>query len=130
MRYAQLAIPLVATVFTLALIWTWRGRLPQPGFYLVFALAVTGSVQLVGVYLVFAVLIVPSLGARGYPPRRRMAIAYAIAVLGYALGLMWSAVLDLPSDALIIWCLSAPSIGAQAVAQRCLRHAGTPVSNK
>lgn len=25
---------------------------------------------------------------------------------------------------------AAPSIGAQAVAQRCLRHAGTPVSNK
>jgi zinc/manganese transport system permease protein len=113
-RYAQHAIPLAVMVFTLALLWTWRGRLPQLGFYLVFALAVTISVQLMGVYLVFATLIVPSLGARSYPPRSRMAIAYAIAVLGYALGLVLSAVLDLPSGALIIWCLAALAIGSQA----------------
>ena len=43
------------------------------------------SVQLVGVYLVFATLIVPSLGARHHPPRRRLPIAYGIAVAGYAL---------------------------------------------
>jgi len=34
-----------------------------------------------------------------------------------------SAVLDLPSGALIIWCLAALSIGAQAAAPPCLRHA-------
>ncbi|RMD68959.1 MAG: metal ABC transporter permease, partial [Gammaproteobacteria bacterium] len=41
--------------------WLRRGL----AFYLVFALAITASVQLVGVYLVFASLIVPALAARG-----------------------------------------------------------------
>ena len=54
--YPQLVIPLVATVAILALWFGLRSRLSPLGFYLVFALAVTVSVQLVGVYLVFATL--------------------------------------------------------------------------
>ena len=34
------------------------------GFYLLFGLSVTASVQLVGVYLVFATLIIPALATR------------------------------------------------------------------
>jgi zinc/manganese transport system permease protein len=40
--------------------WRWR-RQDNFGFYALFALSVTASVQLVGVYLVFASLIVPAL---------------------------------------------------------------------
>ncbi|HJV97281.1 MAG TPA: metal ABC transporter permease, partial [Albitalea sp.] len=94
--YRQLAVPLVAAVLTLALLVGLRGRLPQLGFYLLFALAVTVSVQLVGVYLVFATLIVPSLGTRNYPEGRRLPLAYAIGVLGYGAGLLLSSALDLP----------------------------------
>src|SRR4029450_8102524 len=39
----------------------WMG---QVGFYVLFAVAVTVSVQLVGLYLVFATLIVPPLATR------------------------------------------------------------------
>lgn len=117
-RYEQLAIPLLAAVLTLALLSVWRGRLPRLGFYLLFALAVTVSVQLVGVYLVFATLIVPSLGARHHLPQHRLAWAYGIAVLGYALGLVLSAALDLPSGALIVWCLAVLAVIAQACAPR------------
>ena len=62
-----------------------RARL---AFYVLFALAVTASVQLVGVYLVFATLIVPALGARAWPARWLLPVAYAIGVLGYAAGLV------------------------------------------
>jgi zinc/manganese transport system permease protein len=45
------------TVLVLALWFGLRERLGRAGFYLLFALAVTASVQLVGVYLVFTSLI-------------------------------------------------------------------------
>ena len=44
----------------------FRARIGQAGFYVLFALVVTQSVQLVGIYLVFASLIVPALAARRF----------------------------------------------------------------
>ena len=114
--YPQLVIPLVATVAILALWFSLRSRLSPLGFYLLFALAVTVSVQLVGVYLVFATLIVPSLGTRQHPPARRLPLAYAIGVAGYAAGLTLSAALDLPSGALIVWCLALLAVAVHAAA--------------
>lgn len=114
--YAQLAFPLLATGIILALWFGLRGRLSQLGFYLLFALAVTVSVQLVGVYLVFATLIVPSLGTRNHPASRKLPLAYGIGVLGYALGLLLSSALDLPSGALIVWCLALLAVAVHAVA--------------
>ena len=116
--YAQLAVPLVAAVLTLAIWFTLRERLSQLGFYLLFALAVTVSVQLVGVYLVFATLIVPSLGVRNHAERRRLPLAYAVGIGGYALGLVLSAALDLPSGALIVWCLAVLSVVVHAAGPR------------
>ena len=52
----------VTAVLLLALRLGWTRRLGRFGFYGVFALAVTASVQLVGVYLVFSSLIIPALG--------------------------------------------------------------------
>jgi zinc/manganese transport system permease protein len=116
--YAQLAFPLLATVVILGLWFGLRGRLSQLGFYLVFALAVTVSVQLVGVYLVFASLIVPSLGTRNHPEPRRLPLAYGIGVAGYALGLLLSSALDLPSGALIVWCLAVLAVLVHSVAPK------------
>ena len=50
----------------------------------------------VGLYLVFATLIVPALATHSLR-RGRLAICYALGACGYALGLLASAVLDLPS---------------------------------
>jgi zinc/manganese transport system permease protein len=75
-------------------------------FYLLFAVTVTASVQLVGVYLVFASLIVPALAGRFYPEHRRLLVAYIIGALGFVLGLVGSALWDLPSGALIVWSLA------------------------
>jgi len=90
-----------------ALWFGWVARLGRFGFYAVFALAVTASVQLVGVYLVFSSLIIPALGTRAHTGPRRMRLAYGIGAVGYALGLALSAVFDLPSGAVIVWTLAA-----------------------
>ena len=124
--YPQLAIPLAVSIVTLAVLWGLRGRLPQVVFYVVFALAVTASVQLIGVYLVFASLIIPALGSRRQAPRKRLLVAYAIGVAGYASGLILSSALDLPSGALIVWCLALLAIAAYAAGGKARRGAATP----
>ncbi len=97
----------------------WVERLGRFGFYGVFALAVTASVQLVGVYLVFASLIIPALATRSYDGKRRAALAYAIGAAGYAFGLALSALFDLPSGAVIVWTLAACAMaGASALSSR------------
>ncbi len=83
-----------------------RGRLGRAGFYLVFACAVTVSVQLVGLFLVFVTLVVPAL-ATFYSRRLRYTRAYCVGVLGYSAGLGASALTDLPSGAMIVCAMVA-----------------------
>jgi zinc/manganese transport system permease protein len=113
--WPQLLLPAVGAVAIVAMLWTMGGKLGRVGFYLVFAVAVTASVQLVGVYLVFASLIIPSLATRNYAPRLRLPYAYAIGAAGYAAGLLLSSVFDLPSGALIVWCLAGIGIVVYAI---------------
>ena len=70
----------------LALWFGLRERLGRMGFYLLFALAVTASVQLVGVYLVFTSLIVPALAVRRLRPACGCRSPMRIGALGYAAG--------------------------------------------
>ncbi len=104
---------LIATaLLTVTLLALWRvltERLGSFGFYALFALAVTASVQLVGVYLVFTSLIVPALATHRLKKRRAI-VAYAVGVAGYAAGLLLSIWSDLPSGAAIVWAMAA--IGA------------------
>lgn len=101
-------LPWVALAYAaiLAIWFRLRERLGRTGFYLLFACAVTVSVQLVGLYLVFATLIVPALAARNFG-RRRLAACYALGALGYAAGLLWSLASDLPAGPLIVCALTA-----------------------
>jgi zinc/manganese transport system permease protein len=82
-----------------------RGRLR---FYLVFALAVTLSVQLVGVYLVFASLIIPALATRNLV--HGLPAGYLLGALAYTLGLGLSAAYDYPAGPLIVWLLAASAL--------------------
>lgn len=96
---------IVTTVFLIA--WfRFRERLGRVGFYILFALVVTISVQLVGVYLVFTSLIVPAVATYRYPARRQLAIGYGLAIASYVVGLMVSALLDLPSSPVIVWTMA------------------------
>ena len=113
--YGQLVPAALLSVALLAFIGWRRGRLEGVLFYGLFALAITASVQLVGVYLVFASLIVPALATAGMQGRAQMLAAYAIGAAGYVSGLVLSAVLDLPSGALIVWTLVGCALLAQAI---------------
>ncbi len=113
--YAQLIPAALLSAALLGFMWWRRGRLAGLLFYGLFALAITASVQLVGVYLVFASLIVPALATAGMQRRGRLAAAYAIGALGYVSGLVLSAVLDLPSGAMIVWTLAGCALLAQAL---------------
>ncbi len=107
---AQLQVTAVVTVILLVL-RQWLGqRLGRTGFYLIFACAVTLSVQLVGIYLVFASLIVPALAVRQRNQPAALWLAYAIGVAGYALGLVMSAWYDIPSGAVIVWAIAVVAL--------------------
>lgn len=111
----------VAAVVTAAVLAAWFGagvRLGRIGFYLLFAVAVTTSVQLVGVFLVFASLIVPALGTLRWGGVARFAWAYAIGVLGYGLGLTVSAGWDLPSGAVVVWVMAAVALAVAGLVRR------------
>ena len=96
----------------LAALWFRLGqRLGRVGLYLLFACAVTLSVQQVGLYLVFATLIVPALSTY-YVKERRQWRAYGVALFGYASGLAASAWFDLPSGAMIVCTMAATGMFA------------------
>lgn len=121
---AQLAGMGALTALVLALWFGLRERLGRAGFYLLFALAVTASVQLVGVYLVFCSLIVPALAVRSLRPSARLPVAYAIGALGYLAGLALSARFDLPSGAVVVLVMAGLAPLLAAVARR--RAPATP----
>ena len=104
-------------VAILALWFGMRDRLGRIGFYLLFACAVTVSVQLVGVYLVFATLIVPPLATRNLSARR-LAVAWSLGVAGYVVGLLVSTSFDLPTGPVIAWTLAALGVLMHAVVAR------------
>ena len=101
---SQLIVTGLITGVLLALLKVFNQRLAGIGFYALFAIAVTASVQLVGIYLVFASLIVPSLATLNLK-QNRLLVAYLIGVAGYVLGLLVSMWFDLPAGAAIVWMM-------------------------
>lgn len=117
-NYGQLLPVALLTAVILPLWFGLGGRLGRAGFYVMFAFAVTASVQLVGVYLVFASLIIPALAARFHAARRGLAVGYGVGVLGYALGIAFSAVTDLPTGAVVVCTLAVVAMVAAVLAKR------------
>jgi zinc/manganese transport system permease protein len=101
----QLLATAALTAVLLALWHSLRTRLGDFGFYALFALAITASVQLVGIYLVFASLIVPALATHRSGSGRHQR-AFAVGIAGYALGLLLSVWLDLPAGAAVVWAMA------------------------
>ncbi|NQY34156.1 MAG: metal ABC transporter permease [Alteromonadaceae bacterium] len=109
--YEELIPP--AIIYSVIL-FSWFGlqigeKFPS-AFYLVFAVAVTVSVQLVGVYLVFTSLIIPALVTSQYHGVKQLWIAFVIGAIAYAIGLVVSALFDLPSGAVIVWSLAVTGV--------------------
>jgi zinc/manganese transport system permease protein len=106
----QLVRAAVVTVLFLAVWFRWRTRFGHAGFYVVFAVMVTLSVQLVGVYLVFTTLIVPAVATCRHAAQRQLALGYGLALASYLVGLAASVVTDLPSSAVIVWAMAVLAI--------------------
>lgn len=120
----QLTVVAVLTAIVLA---AWfgigRDRLGRIGFYLLFGLSVTASVQMVGVYLVFSSLIVPALASRN-ATRFRLTKAYAVGGLGYLFGVVASTLFDLPTGAIIVWAMAIVGIAFSSLERAEARPAG------
>jgi zinc/manganese transport system permease protein len=102
----QLIRTAILTAVFAAIWFPFRERIGRVGFYLLFALVVTASVQLVGVYLVFTTLIVPAVSTYCRYGSRQLAIGYALAAGSYLAGLAVSVISDLPSSAVIVWAMA------------------------
>jgi zinc/manganese transport system permease protein len=81
--------------------WFWKPALRSGiGFYLLFALAITSSVQLVGVYVVFASLILPALAA--VKSQRKHRVAWGCGIISVFIGILAATMLDMPSGPIIV----------------------------
>jgi len=109
----QILTPIAILYALLLTIWFGaRQRIGRYGFYLVFAFSVTASVQLVGVYLVFASLIIPALAARRLSGLPGLLSGYLIGAGSYVLGIVASALFDLPAGAVTVWTMALLGIAA------------------
>jgi zinc/manganese transport system permease protein len=99
----------------------WHKQIGHKGFYVIFAFAVTASVQFVGVYLVFASLIIPALATQRLHGRQRLVTGYFLGGLAYIAGIVLSALFDLPTGAVIVWTMAMLAIVAGSWLGR--RHA-------
>lgn len=104
---------ILVAILTAVICGVWFGfgerRIGRMGFYALFGLAVTASVQLVGVYLVFACLIIPALATRA-ARRYKLLKAYAVGAIGFAAGIAVSVLTDWPTGAVIVWAMATTGI--------------------
>lgn len=119
--YQQLTLVALLYAVVLGLWFKLRHYKSSLPFYLLFAVSITASVQLVGIYLVFASLILPALAIRQLSTYA-LPLGYLLSVLGYALGLYLAALADLPAGAVIVVCLGGLSLLTALLLPRLLPH--------
>ena len=103
--------PVAVLYLVVLLLWFFlRERFGPLMFYLVFAVVVTASVQIVGIYLVFASLIIPALATTGIRHGNRLVAGYLVGAASYFLGILVSFRLDLPTGAVIVWTMAVVAI--------------------
>lgn len=107
----HMLIPILLLNIILLAIWfSSHEKIGRAGFYITFAFAITAAVQVVGVYLVFASLILPALATRRMDGSARLMAGYGIGALSYLAGITASALLDLPTGAVIVWTMALVSV--------------------
>jgi zinc/manganese transport system permease protein len=94
----------------LAFWFGFRDKRQGLGFYIIFAVVITASVQVIGIYLVFASLIIPALATTNLRVGNRLAVGYIIGSISYFAGIVSSALFDLPTGAVIVWSMATISL--------------------
>jgi len=106
-------LPVALLYGVLLTVWfKWHHQFGHRGFYIIFAFAVTASVQIVGVYLVFASLIIPALSTRRIHRTKGLMTGYLLGAVAYIAGIFLSAVFDLPTGAIVVWTMAIIAIVA------------------
>jgi zinc/manganese transport system permease protein len=121
-EWEQLLYAGMISVLVLFIWMQYKARIGSLGFYILFAVAITVSVQLVGVYLVFASLIIPALAGIVYAVKSGHGISVIVGVSGYATGLLVSALLDLPSGAVIVWMIAVSALVLKIIISMLPEH--------
>jgi len=116
-------IPVAVLYAVLLTVWfTSSEKIGRAGFYITFAFAITAAVQIVGVYLVFASLILPALATRRLEGKVRLAWGYLIGGLSFLVGIILSALLDLPTGAVVVWTMATLALIAGHTVKRWTRN--------
>jgi zinc/manganese transport system permease protein len=96
------------------LLWfIWPNLREKVGFYILFAIAITSSVQLVGVYVVFASLILPALAAS--LSKRPTLIAWLCGFSAVSCGIIIASIFDLPAGPVIVLSYAANALVFYAI---------------
>jgi len=104
-------VPIAILYAAVLLVWfRFREKMTGLAFYIIFAIVITASVQVVGIYLVFASLIIPSLATNQIKGGGRIIMGYFIGGLSYFVGIILSSLFDLPTGAIIVWSMAAIAI--------------------
>ncbi len=109
-EWVQLIPAMIIGLIILFMSISYSNLFKTKWFYLLFAVAITQSVQLVGVYLVFATLIIPALASLKLNKEKQIFFPIAFGIASYAIGLIMSSVFDLPSGAVIVWVMALLSL--------------------
>ena len=67
----------------------------------------------------------PARATRAMPQRSGLILGFGVGTLGYALGILLSAVIDLPTGAMVVWALAAVSTVFVAWRSFCVGRAKT-----
>jgi len=104
-------LPIYVTVLSLWLFWP--GARDGYWFFLLLALAITASVQLVGVFVVFASLVLPALAVNPWREGKTRR-AWIVAAGSVIAGITLSALFDLPSGPLMVLAFAVFAIGCRS----------------
>ena len=109
----------VAAVYGLVLLLWFSFGPGRLRFYLLFAVTVTASVQLVGVYLVFSSLIIPALAVHRLQGFAAIAAGYILGAVAFAAGLLCSLWFDWPAGPTVVWMLALLGVISATVISKC-----------
>lgn len=126
---SQLIRTAVLTAIFVLVWFKWREQIGRIGFYVLFAVVVTASVQLVGVYLVFTSLIVPAVATYRHAAHRQLSFGYVLAFGSYLVGLAASVITDLPSSPVIVWAMAMLGLMMHLTGDRAARADAAVRSN-
>lgn len=116
-------LAIITAIFGL-LFWQFPQLFQGESFYIIFAVIITFSVQVVGVYLVFSSLVIPAFALHG-EQNKPLIKAFLLGITGYLAGILLSLYFDLPTGATVVWslaCIAACYLVFRKIGKRTTKY--------